>query len=137
MKNNRASAVYDWAERHCSFCGQDKSVCNECRNLDPLGKKLSEHIQKGLHEFLPGCYFGPDDVYKLLMDKYKVIEALSHAEEVINSYQMDIRASKDWLATPIDDVYEAPVDLVALGFCQGSLYLKALEKIKSLREGLE
>lgn len=50
-------------------------------------------------------------------------EALTYAMWTIESYQIDIRNSQ-WLG----------VDLVSLGFCQGTIYTGALEKIFRLQK---
>lgn len=49
-------------------------------------------------------------------------EALSFAKSVIENYQMDIRNS-EWVG----------IDLVAKGFCQGEIYLGAIDQINRMR----
>jgi len=48
-------------------------------------------------------------------------EALDYAIRIIENYEIDIRNS-EWVG----------VDLVDKGFCQGSIYEKAIEDIKKI-----
>lgn len=54
-----------------------------------------------------------------------LVEALKHAVSIIESYELDIRNSKE----------TAGVDLLELGFCQGSIYKTAVEDINKMIEG--
>ena len=53
-------------------------------------------------------------------------KALEHAIAIIENYQRDIQY-------PQDSGYD--FDLVAAGFCQGSMYLGAVERIKKVANG--
>jgi hypothetical protein len=51
--------------------------------------------------------------------------ALDYAIKIIESYQLDIRNSKNIIG----------FDLERKGFCQGEIYKEALEKIERLKRG--
>jgi hypothetical protein len=53
-----------------------------------------------------------------------IVHALKHALKIIESYEMDIRNSQEIVN----------VDLVKLGFCQGSIYLTAQNTIRRIIE---
>lgn len=52
-----------------------------------------------------------------------LLAALEYAIDIIEAYQMDIRNS-EWTG----------VDLEEKGFCQGRIYLRAIERIRALAE---
>ncbi len=55
----------------------------------------------------------------------RMVDALRYAISVIESYEMDIRNSEEICG----------VDLVTLGFCQGSIYTEARATIEHIIDG--
>ena len=68
---------------------------------------------------------GKSDTEKQFSEILDLIEtlagALEHANGVMESYQMDIRNPPDFVA----------YDLVSAGFCQGTIYLNAPQRIRA------
>jgi len=58
--------------------------------------------------------------------------ALEHAIDVIESYQMDLRNSN---RAGIIVSGEGDKTLAEIGFCQGSTYRKAVDRIRRIAEG--
>lgn len=74
-------------------------------------------------------------------DQKRLMDALRYAIQIIESYQLDIRNWDAETNTPlpmstVKNVTVHQVTLADKGFCQGSIYLSAVDDIKR-RAGIE